>query len=65
MKPKEQQSNDEMDISICHQNYEVVTTLKTLEMRPAKRLGPVFFRLFHCCFTMCRDSAPAIVQELL
>ncbi|RAL10368.1 uncharacterized protein BO97DRAFT_456550 [Aspergillus homomorphus CBS 101889] len=28
-------------------------------------LGPTLFRLFHCCYTTWRDSAPAVHQELV
>lgn len=68
-KAKKPQSDDELrlqkDISICHQTYDVVMKLKIPKMRPAKRLDPIFFRLFHYCFTTWRDGASAIRQELL
>ncbi|PGH01066.1 hypothetical protein AJ79_08036 [Helicocarpus griseus UAMH5409] len=66
---EQQLSDDERrlqnDISICNQTYDAVMRLMIPKMRIAKRLDPMFFRLFHYCFTTWRDGAPAIRQELL
>lgn len=53
------------DLSICYQTHDVIMTLKTPKLRPARLLDPTLFRIFHYCFTTWRDGIPAIRQELI
>ncbi|KAJ5164822.1 uncharacterized protein N7500_006652 [Penicillium coprophilum] len=60
-----QKERELKDASICHQTYDVVMTALIPKLRPARLLGPTFFRLFHYSHTTWRDSAATIRQELI